>query len=270
MKDFIYPSITPSSIPSVVWNEKIYNKIVDDMRHEDEAWDKNRLRQLPNLHLNVDYIYKYRAFDPEAKPSCHDYFKEIEQLFVDKTLWSPSLEKLNDPLEAAFVFKESVVDFEIANAVAMMLTSNWYGCICFTRDPVCVQMWAHYALSHQGYCVEYYRPSSVLLSLFSKPVLYRKAMPELTSKDFINNSTTIIDNLFWTKSEAWEYEAEWRLRYPRANGPTAPNLIKPHGVIFGLRTKESTKNFIRDCAGNIRFGQIVPSREPYRIKVKWE
>jgi hypothetical protein len=79
-----------------------------------------------------------------------------------------------------------------------------------------------------------------------------------------------IDILFWTKSEAWEYEAEWRLRYPRASAYTAPNSLKPHGVIFGLRTSDNTKKLIRNWADNVRFGQIVPSSEPYRIKVKWE
>ena len=256
MKDFIYPSITPNEVVSVVWNEKIYNKIVDDIRHEDESWNKDRLRQLPNLYLNIDYLYKYRSFD-----SSHPEW--TAELFADNRLWSPSMEDLNDPLEAAFVCGKAIADPYIAAAVAMMMTSNWYGCICFSRDPICVQMWAHYAKDHSGFCIEYYRPSSFLLSVYCKPVLYRKLMPEIESLD-------LIDNLFWTKSEAWEYEAEWRLRYPRVNALTAPGLLKPHGVIFGLRTKESTKNFIRDSAGNIRFGQIVPSREPYRIKVKWE
>ena len=256
MEEFIYPSITPTNIESVVWNERIYNHLLETIHRWEEQWNEARLWQLPNLHLGVDYIYKYRAINPEHP-------EWTEELFADKKLWSPSIADLNDPLEAAFIYGKAVADPVIADAVKMMMKSNWYGCISFSRDPICVQMWAHYAASHSGYCIEYYRPSSFLLSAFCKPVLYRRGMPEIENID-------IIDILFWTKSEVWEYEGEWRLRYPRANAHTAPCLIKPHGVIFGLRTPDSTKKLIRNCAGNIRFGQIVQSSEPYQIKVKWE
>lgn len=226
------------------------------MRGWEKEWSPDRLQQMPHLHLGIDYIYKYRAFIP-AHPEW------TTEIFTDEILYSPSIPELNDPLETAFICSGVAADPIFADSINMMLKSNWYGCICFTRDPICVQMWAHYAASHEGYCVEYYRPNSFLLSANCKPVLYRRTMPEITSIEQI-------DHLFWTKAEAWEYEAEWRLRYPRAGAKTASGLLKPHGVIFGIRTPYEVKNLIRSCAGDIRFGQIVPSREPYRIKVKWE
>ena len=256
MINFSYPSITPTNIQSVIWNERIYDKLVDTMRGCEKEWSPDRLYQLPYLHLGINYIYKYRAFNP-AHPEW------TTEIFTDEILYSPSIPELNDPLEAAFICAEAAADPVIADGINMLMRSNWYGCICFTRDPICVQMWAHYAGSHEGYCIEYYRPSSFLLSTLCKPVLYRRTMPEITNLEQI-------EALFWTKSETWEYEAEWRLRYPRAHGKTAPGLLKPRGVIFGLRTPEEVKNLIRSCAGEIRFGQIVPAREPYRIKIKWE
>jgi hypothetical protein len=256
MEEPIYPSITPTNIESVLWNERIYEDFVKDFRRREEEWSAGRSQRSSGPQLDLSYVYKYRAIDPEHP-------ELSEEIFGDQKVWSPSLESLNDPLEAAFVFGKAVPDPVVADAVKMMMKSNWYGCICFSRDPVCVQMWAHYASSHSGYCVEYYRPDSFLLSAFCRPVLYRRNMPELTDKNDI-------DRLFWTKSEIWEYEAEWRLRYPRANAHTAPGLLRPHGVVFGLRTPDSVKKLIRKCAGNIRFGQIVPAREPYRIKVEWE
>lgn len=263
MKDIIYPLITPTSIESALWTETIYNKLLENIRNWDEKWKEERLRQLPNLHLGIDYVYKYKTINP-----LHPEW--IEEELSDKKLYSPSISELNDPLEAAFVFGKTENPV-IANAVKMMMKSNWYGCICFSRDPICVQMWAHYAASHSGFCVEYYRPSSFLLSAFCKPVLYRRGMPEIEIESIASENNEILDKIFWTKSEAWEYEAEWRLRYPRASAYTAPSLIRPHGVIFGLRTPDSTKNLIRSyLTGDIRFGQIIPAREPYRIRVKWE
>lgn len=256
MENVIYPSITPTNIQSILWSERIYDTLVDTIRGWEKEWSPNQLHQLPHLHLGVDYIYKYRAFNP-AHPEW------TTEIFAEEILYSPSISELNDPLEAAFVYAEATADPIIVDGINMILKSNWYGCICFTRDPICVQMWAHYAASHEGYCVEYYRPGSFLLSTACKPVRYRRTMPKITSLEQI-------DDLFWTKSDVWEYEAEWRLRYPRAHGKTAPGLLKPHGVIFGLRTDPKVKNLIRDCARDIRFGQIVLSSEPYRIKVKWE
>jgi len=261
MEDYIYPSITPTRIESVVWNEKIYNQLVDSIRHSEEQWNEDQLRQHPNLHLGIDYVYKYRTINPEHP-------EWTEQLFAGEKLWSPSIPELNDPLEAAFVYAKAIADPVDADAVKMMMKSNWYGCICFSRHPICVQMWAHYALNHSGFCIEYYRPSSFLLSVHCRPVLYRRRMPEI--EGITAEITGFMDRVFWTKSEAWEYEAEWRLRYPRTNAYTAPGLLKPHGVIFGLRTPDRTKHLLRSWAGDIRFGQIVLSREPYRIKVEWE
>ncbi len=256
MDDFVYPSITPTNIESVVWSDSIYNQLLDKIRQWEDQWTEAQFRKLPEFNRGVDCIYKYRAINPEHP-------EWTEELFADQKLWSPSISNLNDPLEAAFLYGKAIADPTIADAVKMMMKSNWFGCICFTRDPICVQMWAHYAADHSGYCIEYYRPSSFLLSAYCKPVLYRRQMPEI-------ENIKRIDKLFWTKSEAWEYEAEWRLQYIRADAHTDPGLLKPNGVIFGLRTPDSTKQLIRSGAGNIRFGQIERSREPYRIKVKWE
>jgi len=147
---------------------------VDSFYRWEEQWDEDRLRQNPGLHLGIDYIYKYRTIDPKHP-------ERTEELFSDCKLWSPSIPNLNDPLEAAFIYRNAAADPVIAIAVTMMMASNWYGCICFSRDPICVQMWAHYASNHEGYCIEYYRPSSFLLSAFCKPVLYRRGMPEIES-----------------------------------------------------------------------------------------
>ncbi len=255
MVQFIYPSITSTGTESVVWNERLYNQIMGDLLQQEKEWDEKDFNKLAEPYSSIEYIYKYRTFNDKHP-------EWTSQLFSEQKMWSPSLKNLNDPLEMAFG-GQVLDDPATVDAINMMMNSNWYGCICFSRDPVCVQMWAHYASSHSGYCVEYYRPDSFFLSTFCRPVKYRRTMPSL-------ENSHEIDELFWTKSDAWEYEAEWRLRYIRSNAHTLPGLLKPSGVIFGLRTPDKVKKFIRSHAGNIRFGEIKPSPAPYRIQVQWE
>ena len=79
-----------------------------------------------------------------------------------------------------------------------------------------------------------------------------------------------VHHVFWSKSDAWEYEREWRLMYPRANALVAPGLLVPSGVIFGLRTPDGTKALVRKWAPNIRFGQIVTTKTPFQLQIRWE
>lgn len=76
--------------------------------------------------------------------------------------------------------------------------------------------------------------------------------------------------MFWTKSEAWEYEREWRLRYPRIDAYTRAGLIKPHAVIFGLKCAPEVRKFIKDCSPGLRYGEIDASSHDYHLTIVWE
>jgi hypothetical protein len=214
---------------------------------------------------DVRRLYKYRTFN-FAHP------ERTTELLQKGVLWSSSIPKLNDPLEAAFVCREQSDDPSIRDAIGMMLTSNWFGCISLTIDPVCPQMWAHYASDHSGFVIEYDRHKLSLLcnSMDTQPMRYRRAMPAILGDPALDGSQQELESLFWTKSEAWEYEREWRVRYPKADTLTAAGLLQPSGLIVGLRTGDSEKKMLRQWAGKIRFGQIEPSSEPYRLQIRWE
>ena len=95
---------------------------------------------------------------------------------------------------------------------------------CFTTTPYSMLMWAHYANSHQGFCVEYEFPaleekySNLLSGLF--PVIYtneRNSVLEQFVQDL--ESPIVSDEVLWpiykygllAKSLDWRYQNEWRL-----------------------------------------------------------
>jgi hypothetical protein len=219
------------------------------------------IRELPkNRDSQAELpLYKYRTLD-------RAYPEKTAEIIADGKLWSPSIRQLNDPLEAAVVFGEGSVDRLTVAAVTMLFQSQWCGCICFSYDPVCVQMWANYSESHAGFVLKYERLDNWLLrSRLCHPVNYRRRILAL---DIMDDKTSPISAL-WTKSEAWEYEREVRLQYPRTNSYTAPGLLKPNGIIFGLRTTKKDKDFLREVSPHLRQGEIVFADDPFKLRVHW-
>ena len=91
---------------------------------------------------------------------------------------------------------------------------------CFTEDPRNNLMWAHYADSYKGICVEYdIRRASEEVKKMLCPVVYRKkpehfiSVDEILSgkergdKDYLRDSKGI----FSEKPLCWKYEKEWRI-----------------------------------------------------------
>ena len=95
---------------------------------------------------------------------------------------------------------------------------------CFTTIPFSMLMWAHYADSHKGFCVEYDIPTpdehniNLLQNLF--PVIYsdervsvlNECLADLTCPTVTEETMTAIYKYgLLTKSIDWYYQNEWRL-----------------------------------------------------------
>lgn len=96
---------------------------------------------------------------------------------------------------------------------------------CFTTNPYSMLMWAHYANSHKGFCIEYAFPSfddpkdeHLTFNLF--PVIYsdeRVSVLKYCLMDMASSNVT--EEVLWpiykygllTKSLDWMYQNEWRL-----------------------------------------------------------
>lgn len=105
-------------------------------------------------------------------------------------------------------------------------------------------MWAHYASSHTGLCLEFKDDYNVY-SIFAlaQKVNYCEQYPliDLTKCSEDDKLTKAL----LTKALDWQYECEHRIIFPGA-----PNIVRiPEesltAVIFGLKTSEAHKDLVR-------------------------
>lgn len=79
-----------------------------------------------------------------------------------------------------------------------------YRICCFAEEYDSIPLWAYYASSHKGVCIEYdisSMPNGYADYIF--PVTYSSHRPN-------DNYSTISDSYF-TKSDSWSHEKEWRI-----------------------------------------------------------
>jgi hypothetical protein len=271
MDDPIYPELIPQTDLDAneheywnsLWSEQLCASLEENLRREQLRWSSTapsiRRRTLPA----VKDLYKYSWLDWK-------YPERTESILSEDKIWVASLKSLNDPMEAGFRGPDDAIEAKATFSFVYLMRSQWTGCFCFSIDPVSILMWSHYAQGHKGFCIKYRRQDSYLLSSpYCKPVLYRRSMPKLALDD-PSRLQALVDLVFWTKSEEWEYEREWRLRYPRADAYTRVGLVKPYGVIFGLKTEPEDRRFIRNCAPDLHYGEINPTEQDYRLRIVWE
>jgi hypothetical protein len=94
---------------------------------------------------------------------------------------------------------------------------------CLTPDPLNPLMWSHYADGHKGIVLEFNATAPQMLYAFR--VHYRKEYPPIRMYEE-GLGTDLVP--FYTKSEVWEYESEYRLI--GEEGVSLLNANSPHGV----------------------------------------
>lgn len=114
-------------------------------------------------------------------------------------------------------------------------------------------MWAHYADYHKGICIKYHfepdqtklpKSTNAVVSYF-KDVEYRDDISLLGKNGTIN-----MEDAFFVKSKAWEYENELRYLYFDVNGSgdhqqiSIPDCIS--AIYFGLRCTDNDRKLIMD------------------------
>lgn len=109
--------------------------------------------------------------------------------------------------------------FSINECIAAFSNLAWLK--CFTESPQNSLMWAHYADSYKGICVEYdikRLPDEIKQMFF--PVVYSKSRRNFAAVDIlmeeIEKKSRPADmrdckGIFLQKSSCWKYENEWRI-----------------------------------------------------------
>ena len=131
----------------------------------------------------------------------------------------------------------------------------------FTEDNNSLLMWAHYGCALKGYCLE--------LSTALDPDLFSR----LKKVEYGTERNTEMDiNLYFKKSNVWQYEKEWRI----ATDPGDPLLSKDHfintkaisGIIIGERVRN--KKCVKKLAEKFNLDVYIAKANAHKYKIDIE
>ncbi len=117
-------------------------------------------------------------------------------------------------IDSIFNAPQREIYFPLLSQVFVRILSRGVGILSLSETADNLLMWAHYARSHEGMVIGFRTASPFLTRQDShrnamhdlRPVEYCQTRPIL--KDF-----TLVDtaHMYFTKSDAWSYEKEWRM-----------------------------------------------------------
>lgn len=205
-------------------------------------------------------VYKYRGSD-ERKIFERDLYSIEKNYF-----WAPDFSNLNDPFETTitsdnlikqskfvlpFFGKSSSEKFQpVIEALGDVLAhTEKIGIYSLSKTFDDELLWAHYANSHKGFCIEY--DLDILLNtyksnkIYSFPVIYKKEPPSVDFKDIIKagKSDTIIHKMAGHKSLRWKHEEEVRI-VTEDYGEFSYDFRAIKSIYFGHRMIEEDKDEI--------------------------
>ncbi|HMS66895.1 MAG TPA: DUF2971 domain-containing protein [Saprospiraceae bacterium] len=230
-------------------------------------------------------VYKYRSGDADTLE------RDIMSL-KRNYFYSPTVDKLNDPTEAitnsnpaseqielfSLVFpsikiQESLIKIKEAHDKLNDVGRQYMGIYSLSKIYNDELLWAHYANSHRGFCIEY--DSDYLNNKyrgFKKYELNVEYSDEPPSFDFegLNSSTEDkVKKIAGFKSKRWDYEKEFRI-ITDVYGEFyyEPEALK--SIYFGIRMSEENKQkIIKALEGRkITFYDMVLEPNTYRFKRK--
>jgi len=181
--------------------------------------------------------------------------------------------------------------------MALDAMNKEFGVFCLAHKPDNLLMWAHYSDSHTGFVVEFdenhhyfdRRKGPEEIGRHLRKVEYTKNRPQMVVFDpkiqeygFRHAWAT---NIFFSKSEHWAYEEEWRIveylrECPRVRRCEPYNIyLFPipmdciTGIIFGCRAADATKSFIRDlirtnpACSHISLSETSIDEKQYKLNI---
>lgn len=216
-------------------------------------------------------VYKYRSIEENV-------FKRDFETIKNNSFYSSNYSMLNDPfdiylneeisqvinlLKELFPYKE-LNNFE--NQFKEVLNfKEKIGVYCLSKDFLNEQLWAYYAGSYSGYCIEY-----DLEKLIDKDqnfdfqykfeIDYKDNIPTLDINDLKNLQEGFIKKMFATKKSTWKHEEEIRLIFDKYGMKKFhPSAIT--GIYFGIKTPETIKQSFYELFKDrdVKFYEVFPS-----------
>ena len=171
------------------------------------------------------------------------------------------------------------VSFE-GSEESMKIDTNKWRVYCLSETCENIQMWAHYADGHRGFCLEFLNaendpfcvpaPSGSFKETGTVPlkVQYSDQFPIINR--VLEDDSTIVKACL-TKASGWSYEKEWRMVDFSGPGPRKFPARFLNSVIFGCKMKDDHKQLIRKwCEGRDRavtFHEARISARSYSLEI---
>lgn len=228
-------------------------------------------------------VYKYRSGD-------EDTFERDLESIKKNNFWSASIDSLNDPCEAFIstqnfkaqlgliikIFNKKLdqsASDEVVNALNNVIERRKViGIYSLSQTYNHELLWAHYANSHKGFCIEYDLNALLITNkmdkIYSFPIKYSNKIPQVEISDMSGKGGfPIIQKLAGTKSKSWSYEEEFRLITDQS-GSFQYNHNAITAIYFGLRMKQDKRDRIMsELAGRgISFYQIIQIEGTYKFE----
>lgn len=216
-------------------------------------------------------VYKYRSNILDGK---NEYRQDTVSLLSGEFFAAP-FTCLNDPFEASVELPMSKDDEHWVTPIKQKIYDVGIYSLAKPKDnelfPDNELMWAHYANSHKGFCIEY--DLDKLTECIENKVFdtrnvirvhYDVNSPIITEYDDI---FSVQRKIFGTKSKPWEYENEVRLVF-ETNGIKLIKRGAIKSIYFGLNIGfDEWKAIIDGLNGKgIDFYQIVRVGQLYKLE----
>jgi hypothetical protein len=216
-------------------------------------------------------VYKYRSIEENV-------FKRDFETIKNNSFYSSNYSMLNDPFDIYFneeisqvinLLKELFPYKELNNFEnqfkEVLNFKEKIGVYCLSKDFLNEQLWAYYAGSYSGYCIEY-----DLEKLIDKDqnfdfqykfeIDYKDNIPTLDINDLKNLQEGFIKKMFATKKSTWKHEEEIRLIFDKYGMKKFhPSAIT--GIYFGIKTPETIKQSFYELFKDrdVKFYEVFPS-----------
>jgi len=224
-------------------------------------------------------LYKYRGMD--------QFERDLESL-ERNCFWASQFSKLNDPCETTitldrfikqskyllpFFGKKSNYESVKEELEKVLEFTEKIGIYSLSKTYKDELLWAHYASSHKGFCIEY--DYNLLLETYNSdkrysfPVIYKRSPPSIGFEDLLNfnNSNSIIQKMAGYKSLNWKNEKEIRIVLEEF-GVHTYNYRAVKSIYFGLKmdSKHKTEIMRRLKGRGLNYYQINLIKDTYSFE----
>lgn len=245
--------------------ESIYEELVELIAKVDDFKASNVISaQKLKQSVMPKSIFKYRLGRYDECGRCWD----IENLKNNKVRMTLP-DSFNDPYDSLFSLAVKVNEMErkfIDHMIFTPIRRSMRVC-CFSETVESMLMWTHYANEHKGFAVEYApnQKSSIALQLW--PVFYREKLFDIR-KYFSQVSSNLIPLLpSLHKAVDWQYEKEWRLVIPGADGDSL-SMPRPKAIYLGSNCCAKVVEELTAIASDRKIKLYRMSHSPYEFKME--